>query len=146
MNNSEDCVLLFHGTRKQFSIFSPRFIGSGEGVNNTDIDGFFFIDSLKGAYKHCRSYLRCSETEGYVLVCLVPVEFLEKDVELSDNAYHGTTSMVKKEFASKVKVVEAIPYSVLHEEINGKVKEYSLGETKELLGNTNWLSHLKLSN
>lgn len=45
-------MLLFHGTRKTFSKFDPSFFGSGEGGVRV---GFYFTESLKGAYNHASS-------------------------------------------------------------------------------------------
>lgn len=46
-------MLLFHGTRKRFDKFDPAFFGTGEAGVGV---GFYFTDSLKGAYQHATGY------------------------------------------------------------------------------------------
>jgi hypothetical protein len=77
-------MLLFHGTRKSFSKFDPSFFGTGEGGVCV---GFYFTESLKGAYNHASSYAPGTESP-LVYVCRIngPFLMLDKEKPISEQA------------------------------------------------------------
>lgn len=73
-------TLLFHGSKATFKTFDPSYFNTGEGCYS-EYQGWFFVESLKGARRHVESYLRHLEGPGYVYVCMIPCEVVEHDCE-----------------------------------------------------------------
>lgn len=77
-------MLLFHGTRKLFKEFDSTFFGSGEAGVGV---GFYFTDSLKGAYNHATRYAP-HPGEPLIYVCEIrePVLMLQMGKEISKHS------------------------------------------------------------
>ncbi len=135
-------MLLFHGSKAIFTHFEPKFYRSGEGVG--EFEGWYFSQSLKGAYKHAESYLRNIEGSGYVYVCKVPDEIAILDCESghTDSCYHGQAVGVEFENSNAIEIIEVLSVSTLHEETVGLPKDYILSTIKAPLEGGEF-SHLR---
>lgn len=122
--------LLFHGSRAQFSVFDPQFANSGEGSR---FDGWYFIDSLKGAYYHAESRLRHIAKPGLVYVCLIPDSCVVQNIEWTDTHYHGSTVGVRFFDSLNIEIVEVLETRLLFDEVAGPAKSYILETQKRPL-------------
>lgn len=126
-------MLLFHGSKSIFANFEPRYYRSGEGAG--EFEGWYFAQSLKGAYKHVESYLRNIEGPGYVYVCNVPGEIAILDCEsgFTDSCYHGQAVGVSFVNSDKIEIVERLPAINLLDETMGSPRDYILDKNKAAL-------------
>ena len=123
--------LMFHGSRAQFLAFDPQFAKTGEGVGC--FDGWYFIDSLKGAYYHAEACLRHIAKPGLVYVCLIPESCIVENIEWTDGHYHGSTVGVRYSDNAKIEIVDVLEVDALFDEVVGAPKRYALGASKHPL-------------
>lgn len=126
--------LFFHGSKADFEIFKPEFIGTGEGTP-CEFRGWFFVDTAWGAAWHIRANLRHLDGDGFLYVCEIPDNVIYQDCEkgFTDVSYGSDSVGVLPEYSNKIRILTKIPFSRLLFSSIEKHKEYSIDDLKSLV-------------
>jgi hypothetical protein len=119
----DSVIDLYHGSRKNFSLFDPEYYQSGEGAG--DYKGWYFCSTQKGALCHCKNYLKCEvrQNEGFVLHCQIEKIFISEDIDdmYTEPCYGRPVYGVLLEDSQKIKIVRVIPAREVFESVYGAI-------------------------
>jgi hypothetical protein len=120
-------MLLYHGSRKQFSLFDSRFYRTGEGVG--DYIGWYFCSTPKGALYHCEKYLECRPygEGGYIFCCEVDDKYVDIDIDgcYTEFPYGRPIFGVTLENSHQIKIINTVPALNIFVDVYGDPYKFS---------------------